>query len=201
MMKINNKKITNSLISGLGILAILALGVLVMPMKTDAATTGGGYGNNTNYNSYIRNYGTTERDPNAEGWYYSNAGSSNNTAVNYYNGGYGTPNNNSGLSNNTVVTPVVTPVPTIYSDSSAGNTASSNVAVKTTSSTKVATVSKTTDNSSNLAANAVFGENSFMPSSLIEWIIFAILVLLIVILVRKVFDLDKNYHSTPLKHK
>src|SRR6185369_1177126 len=40
---------------------------------------------------------------------------------------------------------------------------------------------------SNLASNALFGANGLFPSGLIQWILFAILILLIVILVRKVY--------------
>ncbi len=52
---------------------------------------------------------------------------------------------------------------------------------------------------SDLAANAIFGTNAFMPSSLFQWFFFAILILLAVILWRKIFVGD-NYKSTPLKH-
>ena len=51
-----------------------------------------------------------------------------------------------------------------------------------------------------LASNAIFGSGSFLPSGLIQWIIFAIIILLIVILVRKLFGGEKNYHETPMKH-
>ena len=57
-----------------------------------------------------------------------------------------------------------------------------------------------TDNASNLASNVIFGSNSMFPSGLIQWIFLAILVLLIIILVRKVYGANKRYHSTPLKH-
>jgi len=55
-------------------------------------------------------------------------------------------------------------------------------------------------NASNLAATAIFGSNSFLPSGLIQWILFAILILLIVIFVRRVFGARKNYEESPLKH-
>lgn len=54
---------------------------------------------------------------------------------------------------------------------------------------------------SNLASNAIFGSSdNFGPSGLIQWIFFAILILIIVILVRKFFGADKEYFATPLKH-
>lgn len=52
----------------------------------------------------------------------------------------------------------------------------------------------------NLAANAILGSNSFTPSGLIQWVFFAILVLLIVILVRKIYGGSEKYYATPLKH-
>ena len=64
------------------------------------------------------------------------------------------------------------------------------------------TTSNNTNNTvSNLASNAIFGSNSFLPSGLIQWIIFAIIILLIVILVRKVFGAEERYYATPLKHE
>jgi hypothetical protein len=56
------------------------------------------------------------------------------------------------------------------------------------------------DNMSNLASNAVFGSNSFLPSGIVQWVLFGIFVLLIVILVRRIFGARDNYHSAPLKH-
>ncbi|MEX2028856.1 MAG: IPT/TIG domain-containing protein [Candidatus Paceibacterota bacterium] len=53
---------------------------------------------------------------------------------------------------------------------------------------------------SNLASNVVFGTTSFMPSGIVQWIFFAILILLIVILVRKIFKGEEKYQATPLKH-
>ena len=50
-----------------------------------------------------------------------------------------------------------------------------------------------------LAAGAIFGYNAFMPSSLLQWIFFAILILLAVILWRKLYVSDEEKHK-PLKH-
>jgi hypothetical protein len=49
-------------------------------------------------------------------------------------------------------------------------------------------------------ANAVFGSNTFLPSGLVQWILLAIIILVIVILTRKIFGGEKEYHETPLKH-
>lgn len=56
------------------------------------------------------------------------------------------------------------------------------------------------ENISNLASNAIFGANGPYPSGVIQWVFFAIMILLIVILVRKVFGGSARYHATPLKH-
>jgi len=66
--------------------------------------------------------------------------------------------------------------------------------------TENGTVNDTGRNYSNLAANAIFGSNGFMPSGLIQWILLAIIILVIVILVRKISGAEEKYHSTPLKH-
>jgi hypothetical protein len=54
-------------------------------------------------------------------------------------------------------------------------------------------------NVKDLAAGAIFGSNAFMPSSLLQWIFFTILILLAVILWRKLYVSDEDKH-TPLKH-
>ena len=53
---------------------------------------------------------------------------------------------------------------------------------------------------SDLTANTVYGTNSFMPSGLIQWVILAIIILVIIILARKFFGREAGYHSMPLKH-
>ena len=178
MNKINKKIILSS-----GILAILAFGVIIMPLKTNADRAG-----------YVTPYGATRFNNNISG-------------NNQYNT-YQEPNN---------LTPIyysLTSTPIVYSNSANPN------AVKTAPKTVVAktetvipintspviapvpiTVAKTTTSEkSNLAANAVFGSNSFMPSGLVQWIFFAILILLIVILVRKIYGGSEKYHATPMKH-
>jgi hypothetical protein len=53
---------------------------------------------------------------------------------------------------------------------------------------------------SSLASNTIFGSSGFTPSGLIQWVLFAIIILIIVILVRKIFGGEKRYHATALKH-
>jgi len=62
------------------------------------------------------------------------------------------------------------------------------------------TENQTIGQTSALAGNALFGANGgFMPSSLLGWLIFAILVLLAIILWRKLYVTENDKH-TPLKH-
>jgi len=100
----------------------------------------------------------------------------------------------------------VSPAPlsnaTAPSASTTGTTGSGSVkgssASNNTSNTNNATP-VTNEDFSNLTSNALLGSNGFMPSGIIQWLLLAILILLIVIIVRKIFWADK-YHKTPLKH-
>src|SRR3989344_3645823 len=91
---------------------------------------------------------------------------------------------------------------TVNSNSTAGanvnNDNSNNVSPDTYSET--VETENGTDNYSNLASNAIFGSGSFLPSGLVQWILFAILILLIVILARKIFGARENYDEAPMKH-
>ena len=81
-----------------------------------------------------------------------------------------------------------------------------NTVNRTTSTTEVNeinenTTGEITENEENsLVARAIFGETGFMPSGIIQWIFFAILILIIVILTRRMFGADKRYEAQPLKH-
>lgn len=84
------------------------------------------------------------------------------------------------------------------------NSQTTKTAIKKAPITTTATTTDTTDNNS-LTANALFGLglnscNGFLPGSLIGWLILAILILLAVILIRKLYG-EKEYHQTPLKHQ
>ena len=59
----------------------------------------------------------------------------------------------------------------------------------------------TTTAQSNLAANAVFASNSFMPSNFFQWFLLFIMILLVVILARKLAGNKKaKKDQEPLKH-
>lgn len=51
-----------------------------------------------------------------------------------------------------------------------------------------------------LASNSIFGATGFLPSGLIQWILFGIIILLIIIIARKIFGASDKYHNEPLKH-
>ena len=101
-------------------------------------------------------------------------------------------------------TPVVTstpPVTTTTSTTTVKKTTNTTVAKTTTPApAKVATASDVNDSYGNLTANALFGSNSFMPSGLVQWIVFAILILLIIFLWRYIHRSEEKYMSSPLKH-
>lgn len=52
---------------------------------------------------------------------------------------------------------------------------------------------------SSLSASALFGTNSFLPSTFLGWLLTLILMILAIILIRKAFFAEK-YKNTPLKH-
>ncbi|MBI5139714.1 hypothetical protein HZA26_03855 [Candidatus Nomurabacteria bacterium] len=165
MTRLNNKQITYNIILVLGILAILAIGVLALvPKKAHADRAG-----------YVTSYNSTEFDNDVI----------DNTN---YNGYFGSNDNYQ----NTEVIYYPSKPKVVYVD-------------RPITTTRVIT----TDEEDNaepreefnaLAANALFGGGNFMPSSLTGWILFAIIILLIVIAVRKILGREQAYHSTPLKH-
>ena len=84
---------------------------------------------------------------------------------------------------------------------------STSTSAKNTSSNFTDTTTTGTDdtnninsNSNDLGANAIFGFSNLIPSSLIQWVFFAILILLIVILVRRISGGKEKYDAVPLKH-
>jgi len=120
-------------------------------------------------------------------------------------GGDGNNNNTSPVYQAPIYTPPpVVATPVVYSTATNPNPTTPTTVVvhkKTTPVVATTACSTTNPNSGNtLAANAVYGSNSFLPSGLIQWILFAIFVLLIVILGRIVFGSKKKYQEAPLKH-
>ncbi len=69
----------------------------------------------------------------------------------------------------------------------------------TTTKSDSSDTSDTNDNYSDIAANALYGSNSFMPTGIVQWIFFVILILAIIFLWRCVYA-EEKYMSEPLKH-
>jgi len=95
---------------------------------------------------------------------------------------------------------------TIVTNTKTTNTSSTNNSVKNNTSNNTNTEDEVNtqpvENSSQvkqLAANAIFGQNAFMPSSLIQWIFFFILILLGVIIWRRLYVSEED-KKVPLKH-
>ncbi len=157
----------NLIIFGLGILAILTLGVITMPHEASADRAG----RVTAYNSTdFADVRTTDDE------------------YNTYQGG-STSNTVSKPKTSTAINPTVTKTSTVKKTTTA-----------TSNSTDTNTGVETDENANSIGANALFGTNGFTPSGLIQWILLAILILIIVILVRKVTGAEKRYHAEPLKH-
>lgn len=172
MSNIKNTKL-NIVFYALGLLAVSAFGVMIIPVSALA--------------DYGQNY--TFGTPNG----YSNYNSYNLYNQNAYQTPVYTP----------APAPAPAPTPTIYSDSANSNAAATTSAPKRIAKAKVSPVKIPVVNSntySGLTANAFYGSNSFFPSGLMGWTLLAIFILLLVILTRKVFGADKKYHSTPMKH-
>ena len=93
-----------------------------------------------------------------------------------------------------------TPTPIIYSTTVNPSANTVAPAPKTVAKAKTSTSTNTSKTNNNLVASAISGNDNFMPSSLSEWIVFVILVLLIVALTRKIYGGKEKYDSVPMKH-
>lgn len=59
---------------------------------------------------------------------------------------------------------------------------------------------ETVETDSSLASSVILGGNTFLPSGIVQWVLVAILIVLIVVLGRKIFGAREQYDSAPLKH-
>ncbi len=166
----NNTKITSNIILSLGILAILAFGIFVIPIKAEARI-------------YIQDNGVYIQD--------------NRVPINdKYNQNYISSYNQYPYQSYQAPTSYYE-TPTVYSNTSIAKTKSTASAVSTEKTTEEEAENK--NDYQSLAANAIFGENGFLPSGLFQWILFGILILVIIILTRRIFSRTKKFHETPLK--
>lgn len=174
-------------------MTVLAFVFIFTPFNQAAAA----YGTNFTYGADSNSYGSNnsyygDSYNNYSNGYYSNNGNS------YNNPPYQAP----------IYTAPATSTPVVYSTTA--NPAMTvnytpapikTVAKAKTSSTKTAAATASVQPTvSNLAANAIYGSNSFLPSGLIQWIIFAIFILLLVLLSRIIFSGREEYHAAPMKH-
>ena len=83
------------------------------------------------------------------------------------------------------------------SNSTATSTASTAAKTATDDETEQAT-QEVNEKLSTLAASAIVGGDTFMPSGIIQWLIIAIIILLAIILVRKI--VRSRYERAPMKH-
>ena len=176
MKKINKKSVNLSL----RILTILAFAFMFIPFNQAAAQACGDGGCNTTWGGV--SYPTTPTNP----YYFANPYQ---TPL-YYNP---TPTVNS---NSTNPNPKVTQTKTVYVNQTPNNS-TSNSTEPTTESGNI----DSTNSVSGLASNEIFGSSSFLPSGLIQWILFAIFILLIIILVRRIFGAREAYEETPMKYE
>lgn len=58
----------------------------------------------------------------------------------------------------------------------------------------------TPNEDTSLASSVILGGNTFLPSSIVQWVLLAIIIMFIIILVRRIFGAREQYDNTPLKH-
>ena len=173
-MKYMNKKL-NTVLNSLAILSILTVGIISVPLSASADRAG----YVTPYNSTRFNSVSTDYNYN-----YNSVPSNSSTIVGYY-------------------PPAQTTIPTVSSSTAIAKKATTTTIVKrtvATASTTAKTSTQPKEDLSTLPANVIYGSNSFIPSGLLQCILLAILILIIVILSRRVFNGNKRFHSSPLKH-
>lgn len=197
MNKINNKIIVLSLSA----LTILNFSLIFVPLKEISAQNTSWYYPYHSYNPY--DYSTQSNYGNyATSWHYSSA------YPNYYQTqAYTYTPAPIYYSPAPTPAPIPTPTSTIYSSTANLNPVKAvpktTVAVaktKTVSPANTSSAETNTSANSNLVANALWGSGGFLPSSLFQWILFAVLIMLAVILVRKIYGGAEKYHAIPMKH-
>ena len=80
------------------------------------------------------------------------------------------------------------------------NNANNNFFGTGTNQTENGTGNEVNNKYGDLASGVIFGSGSFMPSGLIQWVIVAMIILLIVIIARRAFGARENYDALPMKY-
>lgn len=182
MSKLNYKRI----VLGLGILGILALGLIMTPNSAAAYDEGVSRPYNQPNPGVLYNYQNPSINNNPGGYYpapqYQPQAAYYNPPVVY-------------------VTAPSTTTKTTTSKSTTSKTSSNSSSNNSNNSVNEQDADASyTDKYSTLGASAVFGAGTFAPSGLVQWIFLAILILIIIILARRIFGATDRYHATPLKH-
>jgi hypothetical protein len=198
----------NSISKGFKILSIMAFSLLFVPISAGAAsnyvwgTPDGVTYNSGNYNSTNYNYNPAPVYPPV----YNQPAPVNNPAYNYntptiYSGNNTTTKSTSTTAKKTTTTTVAKANTGVPSGNLSGYmlVPVSNMQYTQTASVIDAVPYTTTTNKS-LAASVILGENTFLPSGVLQWILLAILILIIVILARRIFGGTQRYLQVPLKH-
>jgi len=179
MKKINNKIINH----GLKVLTILAFVLVFVPFNKASAA----YGTNIIYQTGDNSYSGYNNN-----LYYNN--NQNTYQLPTYQPPIYTP------------PPATTPTPIVYSNSVNPNATSATTTPKTVAKAKTTNTSNTiattkSNGTSGLAASVIYGANSFLPSGLIQWILFGIFILLLIILGRRTLGAREKYLAIPMKYK
>ena len=193
MNKINKNRINLSF----AVLAVLASLAFVVPMDADAAS-------NYVFDSSVQIYGY--QSPYSYQTPVSNVYTTPYNTMNYYP----TPaqtvyyNYSQPATSNVVLKTNVQRATYVATSSGTSSAPSSPIGTNQTNysntSTRTQTDAQDDGKYSDLAATAIYGDDGFLPSGILQWIFIAILALIIILLVRNVFGGAKNYFATPLKH-
>jgi hypothetical protein len=144
---------------------------------------------------------------NNNGGFYITVSDGDNSTGSYSNAAFFTVNSNNSTSAYTNNSNTNNNNSSYNSSSNSTSTNNNNTGTNTNNTSSSSTnnsnqTGSTTDNSaSDLASNAIFGSNSFLPSGIIQWILFAILILLVIILVRRIFGAREAYEELPMKYE
>jgi len=174
----------------LGTLVILAFGAFLIPTDADAAPTnyvGGSLVTITPIETY--SYQTPYQTPTPAPSYISTMQSQ---TVSYY------PTPAQAITYNTQPRNVVTRVVTPTNNVRVVSDISSNGGSYNNSASNINTADQQDYNG--LAASALLGDSGFLPTGLMQWVIVAIMIVLVVLLARRVFGASHKYHNSPLKH-
>jgi len=120
----------------------------------------------------------------------------------YSNASLFTIKNDTTTTNTTTTTTNTTTINNSSSSNNSNNNSNSNYdnTSNRTEENNNVSASDSNENYGSLTANAFLGSDSFMPTGLVQWIVFVIIILLIIFLWRYVHRSEEKYMGEPLKH-